>query len=120
MTAKKTVKKRAAKKAVKKTAAKKTARRKPPNAGKGRPKGSKNKVSANVKEGIMQAYEELGGVNFLVKLAVDDPKTFCSLLGRIIPHEVNGDLRHGGSITFEMVYQPPVGCNDSLTIDSNE
>lgn len=56
----------------------------------GRPKGCPNKTTQSVKEAICQAFDEVGGVNFLVGLAKKDPKTFAKLLGRIIPTEVQG------------------------------
>jgi hypothetical protein len=87
----------------------KKAPRKPPNAGKGRPKGVPNKSTAKVKEAILRAFDEAGGHKYLMKVAKDDPKTFCALLGRILPAEisaeVNGDMSH--SVTFNMVYHPP-------------
>lgn len=93
------------KKTARKTAAKKAVKRKPPNAGKGRPKGSKNKVTVALKDGIMEAYQKAGGVRYLVGVAKSDPKTFCGLLGRILPHEVQADLKQSGDVTFTMVYQ---------------
>jgi len=57
----------------------------PPNAGKGRPLGSLNKVTRTIRDGVLQAYEELGGAAWLVKIAEDDPRAFIALLSRSIP-----------------------------------
>lgn len=100
-----------AKKTVKRTPAKKTVRPKPPNAGKGRPKGSKNLATKTLKEAILKAYDKAGGVNYLVGVAKNDPKTFCSLLGRIIPHEVQADLNNTGEVTFNIIVKNPDGEN---------
>lgn len=61
------------------------------NAGKGRPKGSANKLTASVKDAIANAFEEVGGQAYLVKIANTDPKTFCALLGKVIPVQLAGD-----------------------------
>lgn len=57
-----------------------------PNAG--RPKGSPNKINAKIKDAIMSAFEEVGGQDYLVRVAQDDPKTFCALLGKVLPTEI--------------------------------
>lgn len=56
----------------------------------GRTKGTPNKLTVKVKDAIAQAFDKVGGVDYLVKLAKDDPKTFCMLVGKIIPLEVTG------------------------------
>ncbi|MGV2975671.1 hypothetical protein AB1P65_09460 [Roseibium alexandrii] len=72
--------------------------RKPPAAGKGRPKGAKNKTTANIKAAIEQAFDKAGGVDYLVKLAATDPRTFCALVGKVIPTQVTGDADNPVSI----------------------
>ena len=37
--------------------------------------------------GDMQAFNEVGGVDWLVGLAKSDPRTFAMLLAKLIPHE---------------------------------
>ena len=56
----------------------------------GRKKGTPNKLTANVKTALINAFEKAGGEEYLLNVARDDPKTFCSLLGRIIPTEISG------------------------------
>ncbi len=51
----------------------------------GRTKGAKNKITANIKEAIEDAFEEVGGKDWLVSLAKSDPKTFANLLAKIMP-----------------------------------
>lgn len=60
------------------------------NAGKGRPKGKPNKSTAAIKDAIIQAFEQAGGVAYLLGVAKDDPKTFCQLIGKVIPLQVEG------------------------------
>ncbi|HEV2557296.1 MAG TPA: hypothetical protein VGU45_01595 [Microvirga sp.] len=64
------------------------------NAGKGRPKGSKNKTTAALKEAILLAAEgahEGGSVGYLTWLANNNSSAFASLLGRVLPTTLTGD-----------------------------
>jgi hypothetical protein len=54
----------------------------------GRPKGAKNKLPQKLKEALMRAFERAGGETYLHQVALDDPKTFCALLGKILPAEL--------------------------------
>jgi hypothetical protein len=62
-----------------------------PKPGPGRPKGSKNKLTASIKEAIERAFEEVGGQSYLAKVAQEDPRTFCTLLGKLLPMQVTGE-----------------------------
>lgn len=53
----------------------------------GRPKGSTNKLSRDIKEMIKTALEEAGGEKYLLKQAHDNPNAFLSLVSKIIPAE---------------------------------
>ncbi len=61
---------------------------KPPNAGKGRKKGSKNKATAALKDLILQALANAGGVAYLQAQAKANPTAFMSLVGRVLPLQV--------------------------------
>ncbi|RLA16679.1 MAG: hypothetical protein DRQ56_10265 [Gammaproteobacteria bacterium] len=52
----------------------------------GRKKGTPNKTTALVKDMIIEALGNSGGVEYLVKVAKDNPAVFCTLLGRVLPH----------------------------------
>ena len=67
-----------------------TGRPKPPAAGKGRKKGSVNKTTRALKDAIMNAFETVGGESYLAVVARDDPRTFCTLLGKVLPMQVEG------------------------------
>jgi len=67
----------------------KTTRTKPP--GSGRKKGTPNKLNASVKAAIEEAFHRAGGVEYLVKLAKEDKRTFAMLLGKVIPMQLSGD-----------------------------
>lgn len=63
--------------------------------GRGRPKGSVNKVTAAAKDAIASAAEELGGHQRIVKWAREDPKNeaafWTTIYPKLIPVQVGGD-----------------------------
>jgi hypothetical protein len=58
-------------------------------AGPGRPKGIPNKVTQSVKEAIENAFQELGGMSYLVHVGRSDPRTFCALLSKLLPTKLS-------------------------------
>lgn len=66
-------------------------KRKPPAAGKGRPKGAVNKSTKAVKDALVQAFDELGGVPALKTWAQANPTAFYQLWGKMLPLQIAGD-----------------------------
>jgi hypothetical protein len=71
-------------------------------AGMGRPKGSPNKATALLKDAILQAAENAGNkvggdglVSYLELQAGENPNGFMSLLGKVLPMQVNGSGADG-------------------------
>jgi hypothetical protein len=62
----------------------------PPNAGKGRVKGSKNKEPLEIKLMVRKALDKSGGVKYLIQQAKENPKTFLALVAKLMP--VNGNI----------------------------
>jgi len=54
-------------------------------AGPGRPKGLQNSLTVSVKDAIQNAFQELGGMSYLVHVGRNDPRTFCALLSKLLP-----------------------------------
>lgn len=54
----------------------------------GRKAGTPNRMTREVREAILRAFEKVGGEDYLVRVARNDPKTFCTLLGKLVPAEV--------------------------------
>lgn len=67
----------------------------PPNAGKGRKKGVPNKTTAAVKDMILQALANSGGVKYLETQAISNPTAFLTLVGKVIPLQIGGDPDSG-------------------------
>lgn len=59
------------------------------NAGKGRPKGSSNKVTKTIREAIESSFEEVGGADYLARMAVNQPSAYMALLGKVLPAHMN-------------------------------
>jgi hypothetical protein len=57
----------------------------------GRPKGTKNKATAALKEMILQALDGAGGVTYLQRQAKDNPNAFLTLVGKVLPLQVGAD-----------------------------
>jgi hypothetical protein len=65
------------------------------NAGKGRPKGAPNKMTAEVKQMILDALEQAGGVAYLARQADEKPAAFLALVGKVLPLQVHGAGENG-------------------------
>lgn len=76
------------------------------NAGKGRPKGVPNKMTAAVKEAILAAAEAAhddGMVGYLTEQAKANPTAFMTLIGKVLPLQVTGES--GQPIEFRTIYE---------------
>lgn len=63
--------------------------------GPGRPKGKPNKTTAAVKDMILQALNEAhkdGGAAYLKEQATKNPTAFMTLVGKVLPLDVNANL----------------------------
>lgn len=73
-------------------------------AGPGRPKGSTNKTTVELKDMILGALEQAGGVDYLAAKAAD-PRTasaFLTLVGKVLPLQVKGAGPNGEHV-FERI-----------------
>ena len=59
--------------------------------GPGRPPGLPNKTTRALRAAILDAFEKVGGEEYLVRVAREDPKIFCTLLAKILPTQLAGD-----------------------------
>ncbi len=75
-------------------------------AGAGRPPGSLNKTTTQLKEAILGALEAAGGeegsVGYLRRLAIENSSAFASLLGKVLPTTLAAPESDGGAgVKFE-------------------
>ena len=56
----------------------------------GRAKGVPNKVTKELKDMILTALDDSGGVDYLKKQADENPTAFMGLVGKVLPMTVNG------------------------------
>lgn len=59
--------------------------------GKGRPKGVPNKFTGTLKEMVLKALDGAGGAEYLQRQADENPAAFLTLVGKIIPMQIQGD-----------------------------
>lgn len=57
----------------------------------GRTKGTPNKVTGKVKDMVLNALSNKGGVKYLERQADENPVAFLTLVGKVIPLQVAGD-----------------------------
>jgi len=93
-----------------------------PSGASGRPPGAANKVTRALKEAILLAGEKAGDAiaeaaagrgetrdgglaGYLYEVALNDSKTFCGLLGRVLPLQVTGEGGGPLTVTFKTVYE---------------
>ena len=64
---------------------------KPGQVRRGRPKGSRNHTTTDVKEMILDALACVGGPDYLMEQARTNPNAFMALVGKVLPLTVSGD-----------------------------
>lgn len=68
--------------------------------GGGRPKGSVNRITGDVKAMVLQALDEAGGVKYLLEQARANPTSFMGLVGKVLPLTIAGDKNAPLGFTF--------------------
>jgi len=57
----------------------------------GRQKGTPNKVTGELRQMILKALDNCGGVEYLQRQADENPTAFLTLVGKVLPLTVAGD-----------------------------
>jgi hypothetical protein len=70
--------------------------------GAGRKKGVPNKITGELKDMILQALADAGGVDYLKGQAENNPGPFLSLVGKVLPYQVTG--ADGGPVKVEATW----------------
>jgi hypothetical protein len=71
------------------------------NAGKGRPRGSRNRTTRAFKEACLLVFEARGGIEAFLTWSNRNPTEFYKICARLIPHEVSGP--DGGPIPIAKI-----------------
>jgi hypothetical protein len=58
----------------------------------GRQKGTPNKATGEIKDMIRDALDQAGGTSYLLSQAVENPVAFMTLIGKVIPKDVNNTV----------------------------
>jgi hypothetical protein len=72
---------------------------------KGRKPGTPNKITADVKEAILASFDTVGGADYLVEQAAKNPQAYLTLIGKVLPLQVNANL--DGRISISVVQRAP-------------
>lgn len=88
-----------------------TGRPKPPAAGKGRPKGARNKNTVVALDAIAMAADKLGGVDRLVNWAKEDAQNervfWGTIYPKLLPLQVNADVDSKVEVKGALTWKPP-------------
>lgn len=71
----------------------------------GRRKGTPNKLTGELKDLILQALSEAGGVEYLKARALDTPGPFLALVGKVLPLQVTGESGQAIPMSIAFVIQ---------------
>lgn len=76
----------------------------------GRAKGTPNKLTAALKDMILTALNEAhpeGGIEYLKLQAMLNPTAFLTLVGKVLPLQVAGEMDHNVKVSGSLAWQPP-------------
>jgi len=79
----------------------------------GRQKGG-SRAQIELKAAILGALEAVDGQAYLERIARKDPRTFCTLLGRVLPMTLNGEVQHGISAELQRTLEQCDGQSRSI------
>src|SRR5580704_5483737 len=65
----------------------------PKPANSGRKRNVSNKITRDIREMILAALDKVGGVSYLVKQAESNPTAFLTLVGKIIPAQIDASIK---------------------------
>ena len=67
--------------------------------------GKKPRYAKGMREAVLEAFDRLGGVDYLVQVGRDDPRTFVAVLNKLLPQAVEVSGEDGQPIA---IFFPPL------------
>lgn len=61
----------------------------------GKPKGATNHTTRDLKEMILKALSDAGGIEYLAQQAKEKPAAFLALVGKVLPMTIDGTGKDG-------------------------
>ena len=78
----------------------------------GRKAGTPNKISGELKDMILTALSNRGGVTYLERQADESPNAFLALVGKILPLQVTGEDGRAVPVAVTFVIQKQPGSDN--------
>lgn len=72
----------------------------------GRQKGTPNKLTRTIKEAIEASFEQVGGADYLARMALEQPTAYMTLLGKVLPTQIDGNMQVIGMPLITLGVQP--------------
>jgi hypothetical protein len=87
----------------------------------GRQKGTPNKITGDIRAMILGALQAKGGQKYLERCADENPAAFLTLVGKVLPMQVQGDPERPLQHSIEVVYVEPgrTAGHSSVVIDGD-
>jgi hypothetical protein len=88
--------------------------------GPGRPKGTPNKATKTIRDAVMQAFDEVGGPAYLVRLAQgtqSDRAAFTSLLNKVLPTQINANVEGGIQVQLSWLGGRNIGTTTAQPVE---
>jgi hypothetical protein len=73
----------------------------------GRTRGTPNKVTKQLKDLILGALDDVGGQEYLATQAKANPTAFLSLIGKVLPMQVNANMEGGLTVVIKRFGNQP-------------
>lgn len=78
----------------------------------GKPKGATSHMTRQLKDMILQALDNAGGVDYLQQQAHDNPTAFMTLVGKVLPMTVRHSGENGGPVVIVTGVVPDAAAED--------
>lgn len=88
-------------------------------AGPGRPKGVRNRLT-NLREAVLEAFDEVGGPEYLVRLAQgtqSDRAAFVGLVSKVLPTQINANVEGGIQVQLSWLGQRNIGTTVAQPVE---